>query len=135
VLAIDGDGTEIGVACAIEAAGNGSGSGSGSGTSSGGDQLHAYEPGGASTSAALTADLATSGPLTLIAWRSIDALHNTGKLTCLVKGDMPDQKIEIPTIDTDVIGNHAVMADGVHAAATSVIVYTSPGLPSKNPPP
>jgi hypothetical protein len=126
VLAIDGDGapTSAGLDCALEADRDGDGF----------DELHAYEAGGASMTTSLGAPLEMTGPITLIAWRSIDALHNTGKLTCTVKGAL-SKSISIATLDTDVIGNHAVTADGVHVAATSVIVYTSPGPPSKTPPP
>lgn len=124
VLAIDGDASSVGLGCALEADRDGDGF----------DELHAYEAGGASATASLGAALATTGPITVIAWRSIDPLHNTGKLTCMVKGALA-KSIEIATQDTDVFGIHAVSAAGAHAAASSVIVYTSPGPPSKNPPP
>ena len=120
VLAIDGDAASVGLGCALEADRDGDTF----------DELHAYEVGGASMTTSLGAPLDMTGPITLIAWRSIDALHNTGKLTCTVKGAL-SKTISISTLDTDVIGNHAVTADGVHAAATSVIVYTSPGPPTK----
>ena len=124
VITLDGDATEVGRACALEADRDGDGF----------DELHVYEPGGASATTSLGAALSATGPVTLIAWRSIDPVHNTGKVTCMVKGAL-STSVEIPTIDIDPIGIHAVRADGVHAALASVIVYTSPGLPSKQPPP
>jgi len=124
VIALDGNATEVGRGCALEADRDGDGF----------DELHVYEPSAATATTSLGAELSATGPITLIAWRSIDALHSTGKVTCMVKGALT-KSIEIPTIDIDPVGIHSLSADGVHAAATSVIVYTSPGLPSKNPPP
>jgi hypothetical protein len=99
------------------------------------DELHVYEIGGADKTQSLGVALDGTQHVELMIWRSIDELHNRGTITCIADVAGTKTKIQIPTIDTDVVGNHGVAATGVHAAATSVIVYTSPGPPSKNPPP
>lgn len=95
------------------------------------DELHVYEVGGADKTQSLGVALDGTQHVELIAWRSIDALHNTGTIICSAKIANVTTKIDIPTIDTDAVGNHGMAATAVHAAATSVVVYTSPGPPSK----
>ena len=95
------------------------------------DELHVYEVGGADATKTLGVALDGTQHVELIAWRSIDALHNTGSITCSATIADQTTKISIPTIDTDAIGSHGMAATAVHAAASSVVVYTSPGPPSK----
>jgi hypothetical protein len=114
LLAIDGDTTTVGVGCALEI-----------------DKVHAFEGGGASATTDLGVAIDPMTPVTLIGWRSIDALHNTGSMKCIARFAGMTKTAEIQTIDTDVIGNYSVSATDMHAAATSVIVYTSPGPPTK----
>ena len=95
------------------------------------DELHVFEVGGADKTQSLGVALDGTQHVELIAWRSIDALHNTGTITCIADVAGTKMKIDIPTIDTDVVGNHGMAATAVHAEASSVAVYTSPGPPSK----
>ena len=99
------------------------------------DEIHVHEVGGADKTQSLGVALDGTQHVELIIWRSIDELHNTGSITCMADVAGTKTKIQIPTIDTDVVGTHGVAATAVHAVATSVIVYTSPGPPSKLPPP
>lgn len=121
VVALDGDAIEIGAGCALEADRTGDGT----------DELHAWEARGATMSVSLDAPIDPSAPISLTAWRLIDPLHGTAKLTCIAKLADVTKKLSVPTTDLDAIGDYAVRADGVHAVATSVIVYTSPGPPRK----
>lgn len=124
-LGTDGDAVNGGGICALEADRDGDML----------DELHVYEVGGADKTQSLGVALDGTQHVELIAWRSIDELHNSGTITCIANVAGTKTKIQIPTIDTDVIGDHGVAAIAVHAVATSVIVYTSPGPPSKLPPP
>jgi hypothetical protein len=124
-LGTDGDASTAGGICSLEADRDGNMR----------DELHVYEIGGSDKTQSLGVALDGSQHVELITWRSIDELHNTGMITCIAKVDNATTKIDIPTIDTDVIGTHGVAATAVDAVATSVIVYTSPGPPSKLPPP
>ena len=99
------------------------------------DEIHVHEVGGADKTQSLGVALDGTQHVELIAWRSIDELHGTGSITCIADVAGTKTKLQVPTIDTDVIGTHGVAATAVHAVATSVIVYTSPGPPSKLPPP
>jgi hypothetical protein len=121
VVAIDGDAAEIGAGCALEGDRNGDGS----------DELRAWDAGGATMSASLDAPIDPGASITLTAWRLIDALHDTATLTCIVKLGDVSKTVSVPTTDLDAIGDYAMRADAVHAVATSVIVYTSPGPPRK----
>jgi hypothetical protein len=120
-VAVDGDAVQVGAGCALEA------------DRSGGmnDQLHAWEVGGATMSTALGAPLDPTMKVEITAWRSIDPLHNTAKLTCIAKIGDVSKTLVLPTTDFDMTGDYTVAAADVHAVATSVIVYTSPGAPRK----
>lgn len=120
VLAVDGNGVDVGAACALQADRNNDGH----------DELTVREVGGATMTASLGITVDPSVPVQMIAWRSVDALHNTSSTRCVVRTGMLAKTIEIPT-DVDVTGDYAVAATAAHAVATSVIVYTSPGLPMK----
>ena len=124
-LGTDGDASSAGGICALEADRDNDML----------DELHVYEIGGADMTKSLGIALDGSQHVELIIWRSIDELHNSGSITCIADVAGTKTKIQIPTIDTDVVGSHGVAATAVHAVATSVIVYTSPGPPSKLPPP
>ena len=119
-VAVDGDGVQIGAVCAVQADRDGDGN----------DELFASEAGGASMSVSL--GVAVAGmPVEITSWRSIDSLYKTASLRCIVRvGDLA-KTLSIPTTDLDTVGSYAVTATGAHAVATSVIVYTSPGLPMK----
>jgi hypothetical protein len=120
-VTLDGSGVEIGAGCALEADRDGDGS----------DELHAWEAGGATMSISLDAPIDPTATVALTAWRLVDPLHGTAKLTCIAK--LPDvtKTVSIPTTDLDTVGLYAAHADAAHAVATSVIVYTSPGPPRK----
>ena len=120
-LGVDGDASTSGGICALEADRN----------MDMFDELHVYEVGGADMTTTLGVALDGTQHVELIAWRSIDALHNTGSITCSATIAAKTTKLSIPTIDPDAIGSHGMAATAVHAAASSVIVYTSPGPPSK----
>lgn len=99
------------------------------------DELHVYEIGGADKTVSLGTALDGSQHVELIIWRSIDELHNSGTITCIADVNGTKTKLDIPTIDTDVVGNHGAATVAAHATASSVIVYTSPGPPTKLQPP
>lgn len=120
-LSIDGDGIQIGAGCALEADRNGDGN----------DELHAWEAGGATMSTSLGAPIDPAVPVALTAWRSIDSVHNTAKITCVAKVGDVSTTLSVPTTDLDTLGTYAVAADAAGGVATSVIVYTTPGLPRK----
>ena len=54
---------------------------------------------------------------------------------CIAKVDDTTTQDDVPTVDTEVIGTYNVDASALQADATNVIVYMSPGPPSKSPPP
>ena len=120
-LGTDGDTVNGGGICALEADRNNDTF----------DELHVFEIGGADMTTSLGVALDGTQHVELIAWRNVDALHNTATITCIADVAGTKTKIQIPTIDTDVVGNYGASATAVHAAATSVIVYTSPGPPTK----
>lgn len=119
-VAIDGDGVQVGAACAIEADRDGDGN----------DELVAAEAGGATMSTSLGVPVAGM-PVEITSWRSIDDLLQTASLRCIVRVGDITKILSIPTTDLDTAGAYAVAASDAHAVATSVIVYTSPGLPRK----
>ncbi|MBV8762931.1 MAG: thrombospondin type 3 repeat-containing protein [Deltaproteobacteria bacterium] len=120
-LGTDGDAATSGGICALEADRN----------SDMLDELHVFEVGGADKTMSLGVAFDGTQHVELIGWRTIDALHNTGSIICIADIAGTKTKIEIPTIDTDVIGDHGVAATAVHAEMSSVAVYTSPGPPTK----
>ena len=95
------------------------------------DELHVFEVGGADMTQSLGVAIGQNDHVELIVWRAVDALHNTATITCIADIAGTKTKIAIPAIDTEVVGNHGVSATAAHAAASSVIVYTSPGPPTK----
>jgi len=119
-VAVDGDGTQIGAMCAIQADRDGDGN----------DELVASEAGGATMSASLGAAVAGL-PVEITSWRLIDDVNQTASLKCIVRLGDATHRLSIPTTDLDTAGTYAVAASDAHAVATSVIVYTSPGLPRK----
>jgi hypothetical protein len=121
VVSVDGDAIQVGAGCALEADRNGDGN----------DELHAWEASGATMSTSLGAPIDPALPVALTAWRSIDSLHNTAKITCIAKVGDTSTTVSAPTTDLDTVGDYMVAADAVDAAATSVIVYTTPGPPRK----
>lgn len=120
-VSVDGDGVTIGAGCALQADRDGDGN----------DELRAWEVGGASMTKSLGAPVDPAAPVVLTAWRLIDALHNTATITCRAKIGDASVSLALPTTDLDTIGLYDVAADAAHAVATSVVVYTSPGLPRK----
>jgi len=120
-LAVDGDAVQVGAGCALEADRDGDGN----------DELHAWEVGGMTATMSLGIKVDPGAPVDMTAWRSIDELHNTAKLTCIAHVGTLAKTMSIATTDFDTVGNYAVAAAAAHAVATSVIVYTSPGPPRK----
>lgn len=115
-LALDGNAVDVGCGCTVRAAASG-------------DELVAFEIQGMTMTKPLPA--IAGAPVTITAWRSIDALHNTASLKCTVRVGLQDTTLTVPTTDLDAIGIYGVSAQAAHAVATSAIVYTSPGLPRK----
>ena len=120
LVAVDGDALAVGAGCALEADRDGDGK----------DELAAFEIGGTTMTTSLGIAVDPGAAVEITAWRSIDALHNTASTKCIAQVGTLSKTIVIPT-DTDITGNYAMSADAVHAVATSVIVYTSPGPPMK----
>ena len=84
-ITLDGDATEVGRACALEADCDGDGF----------DQLHVYEPSGEFRDDEPRCRTLGDRHDRAIAWRSMDSVHNTGKVTCMVKGAV-STSVEIP---------------------------------------
>jgi len=120
-LSVDGDALQVGAGCALEADRNADGN----------DELHAWEASGATMTTSLGAPIDPAQPVALTAWRVIDALHNTAKITCIASIGGTKTTLSVPTTDLDTVGDYTVAADAADAVATSVIVYTSPGPPRK----
>jgi hypothetical protein len=122
-VAVDGDGIGGGTLCSLAPDRDGDGS----------DEIDLHELGGAMTTASLGAALTANNALSITTWRSIDTLHSTAKIKCIVHYAGKTVNLEIPAADDIWVGTYGLAATNTDAAIASLVVYTSP-LPKQQPP-
>ena len=116
---VDGDGVDTGLACVIAKDRDGDGN----------DELDAHERGGGTVTKSIGMPL--TGAITFTAWRVIDVMRR-GTLRCRLTFEGGKAELEMPTTDDIAVGIYGFAQTAQAAAVTSVIVYTSPTLPSGN---
>jgi len=119
-IAVDGNGVESGLVCAIERDRDGDGN----------DELTAREIGGATMTRSVGFAI-TGAVITVAAWRVID-VQRRGELRCKITFDGGKSDLVMPTSDGFAIGSYGVAQQASTTDVTSVIVYTSPTLPVEN---
>ncbi len=117
-VTVDGDGAESGLTCTITKDRDGDGA----------DELEAREVGVTSMVKGVTNEI--TGEVTLSAWRIIDA-QRKGQLRCRVTyGDKLAADLVLATSDDATIGIYGIAVENSAVEVASVVVYTSPTLPS-----
>ena len=115
-LAVDGDGVDTGLVCAITRDRDGDGN----------DELEAREVNGAVTTK--STPMPITGAITLTAWRVID-VQRRGTLRCRLTFEGGGAVLELPTTDDAAVGIYGFAQQAATTEVTSIVVYTSPVLP------
>jgi hypothetical protein len=121
-VGVDGDGITGGTACTISADRDADGA----------DEIDLTELGAATAHASLDAAITAGKPLAVTTWRVIDTLHQTGKVTCIVKYAGATKTLMIATADDVWVGTYGIAATMATVDTSSLAIYTSPLPPSKN---
>jgi hypothetical protein len=116
-LVLDGDGVEVGFACGISYDRDGDGNA----------ELDVREIGGATMTKSV--GMPITGAITLTAWRRIDA-QRRGEVRCRVVFDGGNAELRLPTTDDTTLGIYGFAQTTPTTEVTSLVVYTSPTLPS-----
>ncbi|MDB4953855.1 MAG: uncharacterized protein JWO36_1424 [Myxococcales bacterium] len=120
-VAVDGDGIDGGCGCTVSRDRNADGA----------DELDAYEVRGNTQTVSLGNAVVPDQPLTITAWRAIEELTHTAKITCIVRYADKTVTGSVALADDLWSGRYALELAGAHAVAPSLIVYTSPLPPHK----
>jgi hypothetical protein len=116
-IVLDGNGVDVGFACSIAHDRDGDGN----------DELDVREVGGGTLTK--TVGMPITGAITLSAWRRID-VQRRGEIRCRVTFAGGNADLKLPTADDSAVGIYGFAQTTPAIAVTSLVVYTSPTLPS-----